>query len=344
MSREAAPRVPSRGNPAERQAVDLSAQAMQPGAGIESPSRRGYLLVLAATVCWSTSGTFIRLILNNFAFTSWTLAFWRDAFTFVMFLLVVAALGVGAATRHSGNVTPRPQRLRVARKDLLSLAAMGALSIGLFHVIWNQAVRMIPVAVATVLNYTAPFFVVLFAWVLWRERPTRVQTLALVLAFVGCLLVTGAYDFSNADLNWLGLLMGLLSGVTYGTLSIFGKRALKKYDPWTVMTYAFGFGALTVFTLQPAAIVQSITLPPVAWLAVGVLALVSTVAGFSFYMNGLKTLSASSASITATLEPVIATGLAFVLLGEAVSPIQMAGGVLVIGAVALLARRATEDG
>jgi DME family drug/metabolite transporter len=287
------------------------------------------LLVLAATVCWSTSGTFIRLILNNFAFTAWTLAFWRDLFTFVIFLVAVIAMGT--------------KRLRVARRDLISLAAMGALSIGLFHVIWNQAVQLIPVAVATVLNYTAPFFVVLFAWVLWRERPTRAQTLALILAFLGCLLVTGAYDIANTNLNWLGLLMGLLSGVTYGTLSIFGKRALKKYDAWTVMTYAFGFGALTVFVLQPIGIVQSITLPPLAWPAVGILALVSTVAGFSFYMNGLKSLSASSASITATLEPVIATGLAFVLLGEVVSSVQMVGGVLVIGAVALLARQASSS-
>lgn len=293
-------------------------------------ARRGYLLVLAATLCWSTSGTFIRLILNNFAFDAWTLAFWRDLFTFAMFLLIAVALGA--------------KRLRVARRDLISLAAMGAISIGLFHVIWNQAVQMIPVAVATVLNYTAPFFVVLFAWILWRERPTRVQWAALFLAFVGCLLVTGAYDFRNTNLNWLGLLMGLLSGLTYGTLSIFGKSALKKYDPWTVMTYAFGFGALTVFILQPIGIVQSITLPPLAWPAVGVLALISTVAGFSFYMNGLKTLSASSASITATLEPVIATGLAFVLLGETVSVIQMVGGALVIGAVMLLARKGAGEG
>lgn len=290
--------------------------------------RRGYLFVLAATVCWSTSGTFIRLILDHFAFTSWTLAFWRDLFTFVLFLLITSALDT--------------RRLRVARRDLVPLAAMGAISIGLFHVIWNQAVQMIPVAVATVLNYTAPFFVVLFAWILWRQRPTRIQWLALFLAFLGCLLVTGAYDL-NADLNWLGMLFGLLSGLTYGTLSIFGKSALKTYSPWTVMTYAFGFGAVTVFVLQPLAVAQSVTLPPLAWPAVGVLALVSTVAGFSFYMNGLKYLSASSASITATLEPVIATALAFVLLGERVDPIQMIGGALVIAAVILLARRSAGE-
>jgi DME family drug/metabolite transporter len=289
-------------------------------------SRRGYLLVLGATMCWSTSGTFIRIILSNYALTPWSLAFWRDLFAFALFLVMALVTGAG--------------RLRVARRDLIPLAAMGAISIGIFHVLWAQAVVMIPIAVATVLNYTAPFFVVLFAWLLWHERPSRVQTASLLLAFAGCLLVTGAYDFRNSNLNWPGLLIGLSTGMTYGTLSIFGKNALKRYVPFTIMTYAFGFGALTVFILQPGAILQSVNLPLGAWISMAVLTIFSTVTGFALYTNGLKYLSASSASITATLEPVIATALAFAVLGEMVGVIQMFGGVLVIAAVVLLARRA----
>jgi drug/metabolite transporter, DME family len=291
-------------------------------------ARRGYLLVLAATLCWSTSGTFIKLIRANYAFTAWTLAFWRDFFSFLLFLLVAAALGA---------------RLHVARRDLISLALMGAISIGIFHVLWAQAVVMIPVAVATVLNYTAPVFVVLLAWLLWQERPNRRQLMALGLAFLGCLLVTGAYDLGSAHLNWLGLLVGFATGVTYGSLSILGKNALRRYEPLTIMTYAFGFAALTILLLQPGAIWQTLTLPLEAWLAIGVLALVSTVTGFAFYTSGLQYLSASSASITATLEPVIATGLAFVLLAEVIEPIQMLGGALVIGAVVLLAVKTTAE-
>jgi drug/metabolite transporter (DMT)-like permease len=281
------------------------------------------LLVLAATLCWSTSGTFIKIILSNYGLSAWTLAFWRDLFTFTL-LLVITVL----VTRTS---------LRVARRDLFPLAAMGALSIGIFHVLWAQAVVMIPVAVATVLNYTAPFFVVLFAWILWRERPTRRQTLALVLAFAGCLLVTGVYNVTDARLNWLGLLVGLSTGATYGSFTIFGKNALKRYAPWTVLTYAFGFATLTLLILQPTAMLPMFGMPLTAWVWIAGLALVSTVTGFGLYTSGLKYLSASSASITATLEPVLATGFAFALLGEMIGVIQMLGGALVIGAVILLA-------
>lgn len=312
--------------------VSREARPQAPPLGLipNQKARLGYLLVLGATMCWSTSGTFIRIISSNYAFTAWSLAFWRDLFTFACFL--VLALITGA------------RRLRVERRDLIPLAAMGAISIGIFHVLWVMAVVMIPIAVATVLNYTAPFFVVLFAWVLWHERPTRVQTASLVLAFAGCLLVTGAYDFRNANLNWLGLLIALSTGLTYGTVSIFGKNALKRYVPFTIMTYAFGFGALTIFLMQPNAILQSVNLPIGAWISIIVLALISTVTGFALYTYGLKYLSAGSASITATLEPVVAAGLAFIFLSEMIGVIQILGGALVVAAVILLARGTTKDG
>ncbi len=286
-------------------------------------ARRGYLLVLAATICWATSGTFIKIIRNDYDLSAWTLAFWRDLLTFAVFFAITAVLGLA--------------KLRVTRRDLIPLAAMGAISIGIFHVLWNNAVTMIPVAVATVLNYTAPVFVVLFAWLLWRERPDRRQTAAVIVAFVGCVLVTGAYNIADMNLDWLGLLVGLSTGLTYGMFTIFGKNALRRYDSWTVLTYAFGFATATLLVMQPRAMLEMFAKPLSAWLWVIALVVVSTVAGFGLYTSGLKYLSASSASIAATLEPVIATGFAFALLGEVIDWVQMVGGILVIISVMILA-------
>ena len=290
---------------------------------IDSRSRRGYLLVLAATICWATSGTFIKIIRHDHDISAWTLAFYRDLFSFVIFLAISVALGV--------------DRLRVAWRDLMPLAAMGAISIGIFHVLWATAVTMLPVAVATVLNYTAPVFVVLFAWALWHEKPDRRQTVAVIAAFVGCVLVTGAYDITDMNLNWLGLLVGLATGLTYGMYTIIGKNALRHCGSWTVLTYAFGFATVTILVLQPGATLEMFAKPLSAWLWMIVLVVVSTVTGFGLYTSGLKHLSASSASITATLEPVIATGFAFALLGEVIGPVQIVGGVLVIISVLILA-------
>ncbi len=279
--------------------------------------------MLAATICWATSGTFIKIIRNDYDLSAWALAFWRDLLTFAVFLAITAVLGLA--------------KLQVTRRDLIPLAAMGAISIGIFHVLWNNAVTMIPVAVATVLNYTAPVFVVLFAWLLWRERPDRRQTAAVIVAFVGCVLVTGAYNVADMNLNWLGLLVGLSTGLTYGMFTIFGKNALRRYDSWTVLTYAFGFATATLLVMQPRAMLEMFAKPLSAWLWVIALVVVSTVTGFGLYTSGLKYLSASLASIAATLEPVIATGFAFALLGEVIEPVQMVGGILVIISVMILA-------
>ncbi len=284
--------------------------------------RRGYLLVLAAALCWSTSGTFIKIIVRDYGLSAWTLAFWRDLLTGAVLLAIRLGLG--------------PAALRVARRDWPRLAALGAISIGIFHVLWATAVTLIPVAVATVLNYTAPAFVVLLAWLLWHERPSRRQWSALGLALAGCALVTGAYRVGATDLNWPGMLVGLSTGLTYGAFTIIGKPALKRYDTWTVLVYAFAFGALTVFLLRPDAPWPMLRLGVGAWLWMGVLVLVSTVSGFGLYAAGLRDLSASSASITATVEPVMAAGLAFILLHEVVGPGQLLGGALVIAAVVLL--------
>jgi drug/metabolite transporter (DMT)-like permease len=288
----------------------------------QRPDRRGYVLVLAATLFWSTSGTFIRLITQTYTLSAWTLAFWRDTLSFAALLVICLSQG---------------QRLdRVARRDWPRLATLGAISIGIFHVLWATAVVVIPVAVATVLNYTAPFFVVLWSWWVWRQRPSRRQVTALLLAFVGCLLVTGAYRAGAQHLNWPGLLVGLSTGVTYAGFTLLGKPLQARYSDWIVLTYAFGFGALTILLLRPSAPSGMWGQPLGAWLWMTVLVFVSTVGGFGLYLAGLRSLSASTASITATLEPVMAAALAFVLLGELIAPAQMLGGLLVIGAVSLL--------
>jgi DME family drug/metabolite transporter len=286
-------------------------------------ARRGTLWVLAAALCWSTSGTFIRLIVDRYGLAPWTLAFWRDVLAFAGFLAISGLTRTG---------------LRVPWRDLLPLAGMGAISVGLFHVSWVMAVSMIPVAVATVLNYTAPAFVVLFAWALWGEKPDRRQTTALILACAGCVLVTGALGVTRNQLNWPGLLIGLSTGATYASFTLIGKNVLKQHDPRTVLTYAFGFATLTLFVLNPAAGLVMLNRPAGAWAWVAALVLISTITGFGFYALGLKRLSAASASIAATVEPALAAGAAFLLLGQTIDASQMLGGLLVMSAVILLVR------
>ena len=289
-------------------------------------SPKGYLLVIAAAGCWATSGIFTKQILINYAPPPLALAFWRDALTFAMMF--------GAL------VLFRRGQLRVARRDWLPLVALGVISVGIFHVLWVYAVSLIGVAPAVVLNYTAPAFAVLFAWLLWREPITLPKIGAVFLTFAGCVLVAQIYDLSRFRLNWVGFLVGLGTGVTWATYPIFSKMVLKRYSSWTVVTYAFGLSALTILLPQP---VQTLSYPwsqpAEMWFWLLLLALVPTVAGFWLYSVGLRYLTVGAAMITATVETVAAALLAFLIFGDILGVVQILGGALIVTGIVLLARK-----
>ena len=124
--------------------------------------------------------------------------------------------------------------------------------------------------------------------------------------------------------------------LTYALYSIFGKHALERYAPWTVVTYAMGFGAAFLLLAQSPASLRPVLTPSPLWGWLTALALGPTVGAFGLYTLGLRRVPASAASIVATLEPVTATILSFLFLGERFAPPQVLGGLMIIAGVVLL--------
>jgi DME family drug/metabolite transporter len=280
----------------------------------------GSLAVLLAAACWGTSGLFVKWIANDTEVTALALAFWRDVTTFLLLLAGLAIL--------------RPSWLRVRRADLRWLVALGA-SLGTFHVFWNLAVFLNGAAVATVQQAAMPAIVAVVAWLIWQERLTWSKILAILLTFVGTVLVSGLDVLGQAELSLGGLLIGLGTPVTYAGWNLFGKKVRERYNPATALTYAFGFGALVLlplqfFTPQPWSASSSSLL----WFAG--LIIVATIVPFSVYIFALGRLPASVASILAMSEIAFVAVYAYVLLGERLTASQILGAVLVVGGVFLL--------
>jgi DME family drug/metabolite transporter len=285
---------------------------------------RGYLLVLGAAAAWSTSGLFIRWTVAGSGLSALSLAFWRDLATFACLLV-----GLGLV---------RPRLLRVARRDLLWLAALGAIGVGTFHVVWNLAILHIGYAIATVLLYFSPAFVTLMAWLIWGEPLTRFKVLAIALALTGCVLVAGREELAGVELTAGGLILGLVAAMAYGSFSLFGRQVAGRYSPWTVLTYSFGFGALALFPFQFGA-ASPVPVSPAAWTWFAALVLVATIAPFGAYLAGLSRLPVSVASILAASEVVFGSAIGYVVFGEEMQALQIVGAALVIGGVVLIASR-----
>lgn len=279
------------------------------------------LLVIAATICWSTSGIFINLIIRKSGFSAVGLAFWRDLTTTLVLFI--------------GILIIKPRLLVVKKKDLPWLIGMGAISIGIFHVFWNQAVVMLGASLATVVQCNAPIFVTIMAWFLFGEKITTRKIIAVALAAVGTILVSGISSVGDWKIAPIGLLIALGSAITYGSLSLFGKKLSGDYNPWTIMFYIFAFGTLTLFAVQlgkPDPWPAELDFLP---LFVGFI-LFSTIIGFALYTTSLKYLPASVASITATSEIFFASILAYIFLQERMDLWQIIGSVLIIIGVVLV--------
>jgi drug/metabolite transporter (DMT)-like permease len=282
----------------------------------------GLLLVVLATACWSTSGLFISLIVRGSGISPWGLAFWRDLGTFTCLLVGMLLLG-------------SRERLRVKRRDLPWLAAMGAISIGMFHVMWNMAVLINGVSVATVIQANAPIFVTIMAWLLWREQVTQRKIIAIVLAFVGTVLIARLDGLGATQISLFGLSIALAAAFAYGGFSLFGKKLVGNYSSWTILLYAFGFGALILLPFQIRVRIPWPLSPQVlGWYAA--LILLSTISGFGLYTTGLRYLQASVAAIAASTELAFAATVAYIALGERLDAWQILGGILVVGGVILL--------
>jgi drug/metabolite transporter (DMT)-like permease len=301
-----------------------------PAAAPVSTRARSFLLVIAATLCWSTSGFFITTVVRNSNLTAVALAFWRDLATFLTLLVALLAI--------------RPGVLRVKRRDVPWLAAMGAISIGLFHVAWNSAVLLIGASITTVFQGNSPLIVAVLAWFIWRERLTGRKWLAIILGIAGTVLIaglpglTGPAASGNVEITPAGLGLGFIVAGAYATLTLFGKKLVGDYNAWTVLTYTFGFAALALLPLQigrplPGPVTVDFILPFAA------LVLVTTVGGFGLYTLGLRGLNASTAAIVGLAEIPFAAILAYILLGERLTVAQIVGAALVAAGVVIISRR-----
>jgi drug/metabolite transporter (DMT)-like permease len=289
----------------------------------KNSSTIGYVAVLLASACWATSGIFVKYIADGSHISPLALAFWRDLFTFIVLLTGVRLL--------------QPARLRVHRRDLGWLFALGA-SIGVFHVFWNLGIVLNGAAVTTVQQAAMPAIVAVVAYMLWQEPLTWRKIMAILLTFTGTVLVSGLGDLNQAELTLTGVVVGFGLPISYASWSLFGKKIRRHYDAITVLTYAFGAGALVLlpflfFTRQPWPMLTTTGV----WFAA--LIGISTITAFASYTFALGRLPASVASILAMVEIAFVVVFAYFLLGESLAVGQIIGTTMVVGGVILLFRR-----
>ena len=288
---------------------------------------RGYLYVLCAASLWALIGPLSKQAMA-YGVAPLEAAFWRSALGWSLF----AAHAFATRT------------WRLQRADAPAVAAFGVFGVATLFGAYILAIHHVGAALASVLLYTAPAWVAVLAWLLLGEAMTPNKLLALTMTLTGVACVSlGPAILSGQGLgavNLPGILLGLLSGLSYATYYIFGKRYLGRYATPTLFLYALPVGCLCLLPF--------VSFGPKswqAWLTLMALALATTYGAYSVYYAGLRILSATRTAIVATLEPVLAALLAFFWWNERFDLAGYAGSALILGAVActILGGRARRE-
>jgi DME family drug/metabolite transporter len=198
-----------------------------------------------------------------------------------------------------------------------------------------MAVKQGGAALAAVLLYTAPAWVIILSRIFLKESITPTKILALVLTLIGISAISMGQDAGqgSSPISVSAIVFGLTSGFCYSLYYIFGKYFTGRYSSYNLFLYVLPIGALGLLPW-----VTFTTKTPTAWLALMSLVIISTYGANSCYYLGLKYLDAGRASITATIEPVVAAVVAYFWWGEVITVQSYMGGAVILCAVILMIR------
>lgn len=288
----------------------------------------GGALVIAAAALWGTLGIFAR-VLGETGLAPLELASVRAASTVVGLSLWFLR---------------RPARFRIQGRDIPFFLAYGLVGIALFHFTYLAAVERTTIAIAVALLYTAPGIVVIGSRLWFGEAIDRNRLVSLALVLAGAFLVTGALRLlasREVTITGAALAFGLAAGATYGGYTLFGKAALRRYDTDQTVFFSFLFGALALGLAAPPW--RPFLEHPDALVPLLLLGLAATLVPYLLYITALRHVPPSTASMLASIEPVVATLLGFFWLGEPLGVDQVLGIALIVAAALVLAARADSD-
>jgi drug/metabolite transporter (DMT)-like permease len=288
-------------------------------------------MVSTAALLFAVNGAVSKVILAN-GVSSARLAQVRSTGA-----LLVLALGI---------VLVRPRLLRIGRRELGFLAVFGIAGLAAVQLFYFLAIHRIAIGIALLLQYLAPLLVALWARYAMHEPVRRRIWVALACALSGLALMVEVWN--GLGLDAAGVAYALAAALAYATYILLAERAVARRDPFSVSCYGFLFAALFWAIVQPwwsfptavpgretSLLGHLDTVHAPVWALMTWMILLGTIVPFGLVVAALRDISATRAGIVAMLEPVAGTVIAYAWLGETLSTVQVAGGLVVLVGIVL---------
>lgn len=236
--------------------------------------------------------------------------------------------------------------LRVPRRELPRLFLFGAVGVALVQLFYFLAIHRLAIAIALLIQYLGPVLVAIWARTFGHELVRRRIWAALGLSLAGLTLMVQLW--SGVALDGLGVGFALLSAVAYAAYLLLAEREVAARDPVSLLAWGFAFATLFWTVVQPwwsfpaGTVARSVSLEgalagrhvPV-WALVLWVVVLGTIVPFTLVVGALRHVSATRVGVTAMLEPVVATVVAWAWLRESLSPAQLCGAAVVLAGIGL---------
>jgi len=229
------------------------------------------------------------------------------------------------------------QRVKLPTPDLIQCLVLGMLGVAASNYFYYVAIQRTSVAIAIVVQYTAPVWVLLYVVARGQQKPSLQKVAAVGIAIAGIALTIGMVGGKSViRLDSYGFIAALLASFSFAFYNIGGHRILARYDRWRVLFWTLTSASVLWLFVNPPWKVLAAHYAPAQWAFLFTFSMISVLGSFSLYFLGLQHLEPTRAILPVCLESVFSILLAAALLGEAVRPIQSLGIVLVLAAIVIV--------
>lgn len=281
----------------------------------------GVSAVLIATMCFGFLGLFNRFLQNDFGLASIDVTFVRLSFASMILLIILAIFAPGTL------------RIRLKDTPYILLFAIFKLLSDLFLFNAQTATSL---SLATLLQMTSPYFIMVFSFLLFKEKITAKKFIAMIIASIGCVLVTHVVT-GHLSLDAAGILSGIMSGLCYG-LFLLGNKVYydRGMNPAASLFYTFLFASVIILPFIHFEPLGN-TITDITGLgACLVFGAVLTLVPFYLLAISLRYLEPTTVSVLGVMELVASTMVGFFFFDEVLEAVDIGGILLVIASVFII--------
>ena len=288
---------------------------------------RGMTLASLASSLWAVSGISGEILFKKFNFSSDWLVSTRTLISGILLFLIVIFIEKKSILRPLKN-----------KIDCAGIILFGTAGMYLVQYTYFKTIELSNVSFATILQFTAPFFIFIYESIKNKKVPAVSTVILLFMTILGVVFIATKGNFSNLSVSLEALLLGVISAIMIAFYSTYPKKLLKKYGSITVVGWGMIIGSIISNVIHPIWKIEG-NVNAKSMIQVIIVVILGTSIAYLIYIASLNYISSSLAGILTAFEPVLAAILSVAIFGLKFSFIEIVGFVLVFVSIFILEKR-----